>query len=82
MDDAVFDGCNFREARFKGHLFEGNGGRRTRFISCTFDSAQFKCVEFRACRFVNCTFQDSEFLNADMKTSRFEGRFQGKNRTS
>lgn len=74
MDDTECRHCDFAGTRFgaTGSLKEF-GGRRTRFVSCLFDGAPFRRVEFRAARFENCTFQGAKFESSDFRGARFSG---------
>lgn len=74
LDDSVLNGCRFDHAKFlssrSGHEF---GGRRVKFVGCSFCDAQFKGVEFRASSFIDCNFHGAKFIGCDFRGVKLQG---------
>jgi uncharacterized protein YjbI with pentapeptide repeats len=74
MDDTEFRGCDFTGALLGAtSSLKEFGGRRTKFVACSFEGTHFRRVEFRASRFENCTFDGARFEASDFRGARFSG---------
>lgn len=74
LDDAIFENCNFKDAKIMGGTYGYEyGGRRTTFCNCDFTNAVFKNVEFRASKFIHCNFTNTKFIQCDLRGMKIEG---------
>lgn len=65
LNDSIFTQCIFDNVKFKGRGLNEYGGRRTKFINCSFEDTLFDRCDLRGTKFIGSFPTMEQLINFD-----------------